>query len=122
MKFAYEIDGTTYIQRPLVLGQLARLTSSLKGVVLYGTTPFAIVGAVGEQLPDLLACVLVPEGTHPRDVDQRQLVAALYDCPPEVAIKVVEDFFACNPLVSLLERLTGIVDRQATIGTDSAAS
>ena len=108
----YEIGGKTYVQRPLVIGQLGRLLDELSGVQITSRTAAGLVAAFGPRLPRLLACVLVPEGTGPAEVDVDKLAEELaFAADPEVAIEVVEDFFALTPVYSYLDRLTGIMAR-----------
>lgn len=118
--FTYEINGKTYTQKKLVLGQVAALSALLGGVRLYAADAMGLIAGLGELLPHALAIVLIPEGQHPADKDMAAMQRELYDTDLEMAIKVVEDFFDCNPLPSLLERVTGLTAK-VTSGTGLAS-
>lgn len=65
--FKYIIDGKTYIQKPLVLGQIRQLIGHLKGLEIKpGSSGVGIVFELGDQLPAALAIVLVEEGKSPK--------------------------------------------------------
>lgn len=124
----YNIGGETYIQKPLVLGQLIQLTRLLNGSAFPespGVTD--IIAALGNRLPLALAIVLIPEGTALKDKDVPALASDLeFMIDPETAIQVVNDFFDCNPINSVLEQLTGMAQKitaaiPRTIVTGSSA-
>jgi hypothetical protein len=105
----YEIDGKTYLQRSLVLGQIRQLMTVLEGLTIPpDVTVPALIDLLGAKLPEALAVVLTEEGKSPRDKNLAALAAELeFSLPIETACEVVEDFFACNPVAALLDRLTG---------------
>lgn len=109
MEKRYEIGGAAYVQRPLVLGQVRQLLEVLDGVRFApDADPFALVAALGDRLALALAVVLTPEGQSPRGKDLPALADELeFAIAPEQVLEVVEDFFGCNPMASLVERLTG---------------
>ena len=103
----YTIDGAQYIQRPLVLGQIEQLTELLMGVRFTPDSGAAgIVIALGSNLSRAMAVVLTPVGVKMRDKNLDQVQEAMQMADPETAIRVVEDFFDCNPVASLLTRIT----------------
>ena len=109
----YEINGKTYIQRPLVLGQIKQLTEALAGVdIPTGAGVGQVAGLVGDQLPRCAAVVLQPEGVAHRDKDMDALEAEFYEHMDLVtAEKVIDDFFALTPaqtVAKLLGRLRGM--------------
>lgn len=121
-KFTYEIGGKKYTQRALVLGQTRQLKNVIEGIVIpkgikgMGETELmlAIVGVVGDKLPDALAVVLTPEGVELKDKDLKALAREIeFAIPPDQAFQVIEDFFDCNPIASLLERLSGAIGKIA---------
>lgn len=117
--YTYEINGKKYLQKKLVLGQIGPLAQLLSDVRFMATDPLGLMAALGESLPEALAIVLVPEGVHPADKDMAAVRRDLYEADIEaVALQVIEDFFVCNPLPSLLERVTGIIAKVqgSTIG------
>lgn len=107
--FKYIIDGKTYIQKPLVLGQIRQLIGHLKGLEIKpGSSGVGIVFELGDQLPAALAIVLVEEGKSPkREMEEiKQFSEELeYLIDGDTTVMVVEDFFVCNPISSILERI-----------------
>lgn len=117
--YRYTINEKQYIQKPIVLGQIRQLTESLGGLTLdLSQDIMGIINTLGDRLPVVLAAVLIPEGQSIRDKD---LVALATDleagCDLETAIKVIEDFFTCNPTASLLQKLAGAMKELAPMLT-----
>ncbi len=110
--FEYEIGGKVYVQRPLVLGQVRQLMGLLREIKIpAGAGAAEVIALLDEKLPEALAVVLTEKGKNPKDKDIQALAEALeFEITPEVALKVVEDFFSCNPIASVLQRLTQIVE------------
>lgn len=110
-EFTYEIGGKKYTQKKLVLGQLQQLLGLLPGLRFGSTEPLAVMAALGDKLPQALAVVLIPEGVALKDKDLPALAGEIaFAVEPETAMQVVEDFFTCTPVPSLLERLTAMAD------------
>ncbi|HSW39898.1 MAG TPA: hypothetical protein VLL97_10440 [Acidobacteriota bacterium] len=127
MELFYEIDGKTYVQRPLVLGQLRQLLGVLKGVTIpTALDAMGLVNALSGHLPRALAVVLTPAGISPRDKDIDALASEIeFAITPEQVFEVVDGFFGCNPLPSLLKRLgmvAGNITAQMTPATESMPS
>ncbi len=124
----YQIGGTTFEQRPLVLGQIRQLMAVLQGMEIpAGSGRLQIIDALGTRLEQALAVVLTEQGKSLRDKDLDALAAELeFSITHEQIIEVVEDFFTCNPIVSLLTRLTeamgGIMGRMPTGSSQPASS
>lgn len=110
---SYEIGEKTYEQKPLVLGQLRQLLDVVAGTLIpHGADAMALVAALGDKLPRALAIILTPEGVNLRNKDIDALAANLeFDISLEQSMQVVEDFFTCNPIASLLEKLTGAMGK-----------
>lgn len=107
MTKTYTIDNKTYTQQPLVIGQVARLLAELKGVAITDISPMGLIAALGEKLPRLMACVLVPEGMAAKDVAIDTLADDLaYSMETETALEVLADFLSMADLASLFARLT----------------
>lgn len=131
-EFRYEIGGITYIQRPLVLGQIRQLVNAIKGLVIPADIDtLGLISALGDKLPLTIAIVLTPEGVAIKDKNIHALAQAIeFEISPEQVIKVIEDFFACNPIASLLAsigKMTESISRAMTKTkdaglTDSSAS
>lgn len=109
----YQIGGKTYLQKKLVLGQWRQLLELLKGLSLPQDFPVReMVSVFGDKLARALAIVLTEEGTLARDKDIAALAAELeFTVEPELILQVVEDFFVCNPIPSLLTGLSGIMGK-----------
>jgi hypothetical protein len=111
-EFNYEIGGKNYQQRPLVLGQLRQLIALMPGITLTSLAPLDIINTLGDKLSQAIAIVLVPEGIPLKDKEITTLAVEIeFSIDPETVIKVVEDFFVCNPIHSLLERLAGMTQK-----------
>jgi len=130
MEKHYEIGGKKYIQRTLVLGQIKQAREVLSGIVMPSNlTVQDILMALEDRLPLALAIVLTPEGESPRGKNIQSLAEELeFAIEPEQAVEVIEDFFICNPVASVSERLLGMVKKvremvaKKTGSTSSASS
>jgi len=105
----YSLGGNSYTQSQLVLGQIRQLAALLKGISFRpAADSLELINSLGDKVPQALAIVLNPAGVKLKDKDLAALAAEI-----EISIsfdqtcEVVEDFFDCNPIVSLLEKLTG---------------
>lgn len=112
----YEIRDKVYTQDPLVLGQLRQFIGVLRDFSIPpNTTALDLVIMLGDDLPGVLAIVLGVEGVPMRDKDISALTEELrYAVSTEKAVQMVKDFFICNPVASLMEELTGWMERLAT--------
>lgn len=111
-EFTYEIGGKTYIQRKLVLGQIRQLTELLEGVTLPGDTSDASawVSILGTRLPRAVGIVLAEKDQPLRDKDLAGFTKTVeFDIEPEQTVQVVQDFFACNQIASLMKSLEGAI-------------
>jgi len=112
----YQIGNKTYLQRPVVMGQLGLLLPLLESVHITETGMQAgnILAALGRNLPRALAVVLIEDGTSVReamhDLDART-EEMQWAMSPETALEVIEDFFDCNPISSIAQRITGAAER-----------
>lgn len=108
----YDIAGRRYVQKKLTWGQTLQVVGLLRGAHLRpGGGIFGMIEALGPKLPALLAVALVPEGESPdRTADQLAETAAVLEENPEVMFEALSDFFACNPVVSLAEKMTGTIE------------
>jgi hypothetical protein len=114
-EFTYDIGGKRYVQRPLVLGQWRQLIPQLTGLSLPADPGVEdIILAIGDGIEHLAAVVITEEGASPRDKDITALAAELeFALTPETAVQIADDFFACNPLQSVLEKLAAAAGRIA---------
>lgn len=111
----YELDGKTYVQKKLTWGQILQLLPLLQGLEIpaHGGH-LALIAALGPRLPRLLAVAVVAEGQTPeRTAEELAATEQALAGSPEVMFEALSDFFTCNPVVSLAEKLTGTIQ---TIG------
>jgi hypothetical protein len=95
----YEINGKKYIQKPLVIGQIKQIAGLLDDFQMKETpSTMDFISALGDKLPNFFAIILVEEGKSPKDKDLNLMAKDLEQCSLETAIKVIDDFFSCNPL------------------------
>lgn len=111
--FEYQIAGKKYTQQPVVLGQLRQLTELLNGVAIdMNAGTFELTRNLGCKLPEAIAIVLKAADQNLKDKDIHKLANELeFDMAPETSLKIVEDFFFCNPIASLVERFTGMIKK-----------
>src|SRR3990170_3405682 len=84
----YEIGGKIYFQKPLVLGQVRQLMNLLQGVAIPRESNAAeLIIVLKDKALDALT----------REIE--------FEISPEDTIKVVEDFFGCNPISLVLEKV-----------------
>jgi len=139
----YTIGDKEYIQRPLVLGQINQLVAVIKNMVIPNDFNIkALIGLLGNRLSTAMAIVLLEveavDGKSKKEISQylcdRELPPIAdeleFSIDPETTIQVIEDFFGCNPIASLLERLSGLTEkisgkikteREKTSSTSSAS-
>ncbi len=115
-QYKYTIGDKVYVQRPMVLGQIDQLIDLLDGVSLPESRSVgAIKKALGEKFYRALAIVLIEEGKGPEGKDLDVMAKDLkWTIDHKTTFDVVDDFFGCNPVVSLLERMTGTMVKVAT--------
>ena len=107
--FKYEIGEKSYIQKPLVLGQVGQLIDCLKGTTITSFNPVDIFNQLRDQMPRLLSIVLTEEGKSPGDKDLESMAREMeFSIDIDTALKVSEDFFDCNPVASIWKRLNGL--------------
>src|SRR3990172_4372879 len=69
-----------------------------------------LIIVLGDRLPAAVAIVLHPEGIKLKDKALDALTREIeFEISPEDTIKVVEDFFGCNPNSLVLEKLNKAV-------------
>ena len=110
-KFQYAIGESIYEQRPIVLGQMKRLLPIVSSIRIDSLDLQGLVASIGDQLPAALAIVLVDvheaenirEAMRPDRLAERE-DELVWGLTPELAVRVIEDFFACNPISSISEK------------------
>lgn len=115
----YDLNGTVYVQRPLVIGQVRQLVALLDGLVIpRGASIPELIDALGGKLMPAVAVALTEKGKSPRDKDIDSLSGELeFTMTPEQLLQVVDDFFGLNPISSIMERIGNLMQNGAgTIG------
>jgi hypothetical protein len=78
-------------------------------------TPLDLINVLEEKLPIVLAVVLTEKGFSPREKVITEVASEFeFDIELETIIKVIEDFFDCNPIASFLERINKLVGEMTT--------
>lgn len=111
--YRYLIGDKTYIQKPLVLGQWRQLLDLFKDLQIpHEFDVCKIMSVLGDKLSHALAIVLVEEGKSIRDRDIAAIASQIeFEISPESIFQIIEDFFACNPMPLLLNRLSGMMQK-----------
>jgi hypothetical protein len=111
MDYKYEIGGRKYFQKPLVMGQFRQLSQELKDVRLPDNWDIGtIMTTFADKLHVLLAIVLIPEGIHPKDKVIEELSKEIeFEVEPDMVFKVAEDFFGCNDIPLLLQKMVNLM-------------
>lgn len=112
----YEIGHKTYVQHPIVLGQLQMLLPLMGGMAISTGSPAEIAAILGAGLPRALAIVLIEQGSDVRESCSSEMIETRmanleWSITPELALEVVEDFFVCNRTSSLVERIREGLDK-----------
>ena len=107
---SYQIGGKTYEQRELVLGQWRQLSSLLSDLEMpaVGSRLQSMITALENagRLDRAVAVLLNEPGVPPRDKDLDALASELeFSITPQQIAEVIDDFFTCNPVSSILSRL-----------------
>lgn len=112
-KYEYLIGGKVYTMKPLVLGQINQLINLIKDVNMPAEPSVSnVMLALGDKLPKAIAIVL-----HEADVSlKNKNIETLsddiaFEMSPEQTLEVVDDFFDCTPISSILTKLTGTIKR-----------
>jgi len=105
----YEINGKSYTQRPLVLGQIMPLVELIDGIEFPELKALAIVRALGPVLPRALAIVLIPDDVDIADRDLEAMEREFFSHMGfETALEVAEDFLSFNVASSVLKKLKAL--------------
>ena len=105
-QFEYTINGVCYWQAPIVLGQAIQLSKEMKGVEGNISNLEDFVEVIGDRLPMLIAIVLKPVDDNLKDKNVKKLAVEIAN-NVDLALteEIITDFFTCNPITLLLERI-----------------
>lgn len=105
----YLINGRTFVQNPLVLGQLLPLCEIIQAIEIQSFSVQGIITAFGAKLSAALAVLLIPLGETLRDRDIEAMALFLEEnMSAETALEVVADFLSFNPASSILGKVKEI--------------
>ncbi len=111
-KKEYQIGGKTFIQRPLVLGQLKQIVELVAGLRIPAESDAAGVAAIlaeGDLLSRGLAILLCEPGKGLKDKDLDALAEFMAENADfETTLGVVEDFFELTRPESVFAKLTAL--------------
>lgn len=115
----YEMGGKTYIQRPLVLGQIQELIPLIEGLnIPKGADAITIAKTFGEKLNYALAIALLEKDVDEPEPEKiknamelldKRSVEIAYSIGAEQILEVIEDFFECNRASSVIEKLGSMI-------------
>jgi len=113
MIFEYEIGGRKFVQKALVLGQVKQLISVIRGTVIPSViSSQSLVIALGDKVSEVLAIVLSEEGVSLKNKKTKEVQELLEEnLSIEGSIKMVEDFFDCNPIASISGAMIGLSEK-----------
>ena len=125
--YEYKIAGKVYIQNPLVLGQIRQLMHLLEGLKIpREIDTLGLIAILGGKISQAIAIVITLEGTSPKEKDISVFASEIeFELSPDMTMQVIEDFFDCNPIPLILERLGKIAEviiKKMQIGSKSSAS
>jgi len=122
--YKYTIGGKTYIQTPLVLGQVRQLINLLEGITIpHDFNTLSLISAIGDKISLALAILLTEESKPLKDKNLDQLANELeFEISTEMTIEVIEHFFDLNNIVYLSEKLGNIALRISKSMTGSMNS
>lgn len=113
--YEYEIGCKKYFQKPLVMGQVQQLIILIKDEktrIPENLTPWSVIEFLGDKLSEGVAIVLTEDGKHLKDKDLPGLTREIqFSIEPEMTFKVVEDFFDCNPIASIIKAIGEAIKR-----------
>jgi hypothetical protein len=113
--YTYVIGNKTYTMKPLVMGQLQQLINIIKDVQFSGDDIMSLMMGLGDRLPEAIAVVLHEPEVSLKDKDIKALSLELaFEMSPEQTLGIVEDFFECTPVSSLVEKIRETVEKVAT--------
>ncbi|OPY15247.1 MAG: hypothetical protein A4E66_00166 [Syntrophus sp. PtaB.Bin001] len=108
MENVYVIGGKEYTQKALVLGQWRQLLDVLKGISIPADIDaHGLVNILDDRLALGLAIIINPAGIPLKEKDIPAIADELeFSADAETIFKIIDDFFACNPLPLILEKIS----------------
>ena len=112
-EYSYTIGTKKYAQKPIVIGQVNQLIDLIKTADFpTEPTPTSILITLGDKVPLAIAIVLHEPDKALREKDYKELAKEIeFDLTPEMALEVVSDFFDCNLISSLFDKIQKTVEK-----------
>jgi hypothetical protein len=112
IKKEYTFDGKIWLQQTLKIGQYRQIISLLEGIeVPDNLDAGSLLLALKDKIHLALAIILNPEGISLKDKNIDELALELeFTLYPEDLFMVLNDFFDCNDLTSLLKNLNQTIE------------
>jgi len=113
-KFSYKIGDKTYIQKPLVLGQVNQIAKILKTIDIPNgnITPLVLINCLGDRLPEAIAIILHDPDISLKDKNVEELANNIaFDIDIDLTLGVISDFFDCTPVFSILEKIGKVMEK-----------
>lgn len=112
--YTYVIGNKNYTLKPLVMGQLQQLIAIVKDVQLGDGSVTSLMMNLGDRLPEAIAIILHEPDVPLKNKDVKTLASELaFEMSPDQTLQIVEDFFECTPISSLIEKIRGTVEKVA---------
>lgn len=112
-EFNYDIGGKTYTMLSLRMGQVHQLLDLLKDQEIPDElTVASLFATLGPKLKEAIAIVLHVPDVRLQDKNIAELADEIaFEITPEQEMEIIEDFFDCTPISSILERMSGMVEK-----------
>lgn len=112
VKKEYTFDGKIWLQQPLRIGQYRQIIGLLEGMEIPDSLDAgSLLIALKDKVHTALAIILTPEGIALKDKNIEELASELeFTLYPEDLFMVLNDFFDCNDLTSLLKNLNQTIE------------
>jgi hypothetical protein len=112
IKKEYTFENKNYSMSELRIGQYRQIIGLLEGMEIPDTlNAGSLLIALKDKIHLALAIILNPEGVNLKDKDIDELASELeFTLYPEDLFMVLNDFFDCNDLTSLLKNLNQTIE------------
>lgn len=127
-EYLYKIGEKEYRMKPLVMGQVRQLLALLKGVEIpESLTVVSLITTLGDKLPEAIAILLIEPDKSLKTKNVKELTDEIeFELTPTMTMEVIEDFFDCTPIFSILEemgtRVEKIVGKMKPTGSKESLS
>jgi hypothetical protein len=111
--FEYEINGATYVQKKLRLGQVKQMNKLFDNFEMPANiSAISMFTVFGGKLPEFMAVILCKKDTELKDKDLSALTVEFENqADVDIGFKVVQDFFVCNPIASYFTQMTEVFQK-----------